>query len=347
MREPKVPPRAALRIIFSIVVFVILAITNLIVGTLLFSLIQVGVLKKNDSPNVMFLVVVLAIVSILVGTVVAAVISRIPLKPVNVLINGMNQLARGDYRVMIDLGNFSIAREVSESFNTMAGELQNTEMLRSDFVNNFSHEFKTPIVSIRGFAKLLKKENLTDEQQREYLDIIVNESNRLADMATSVLDLTKIENQSILTDVTRFNLSEQIRNCVLLLEKKWSQKRLTITVDFDEYEIDANMEMLKQVWINLIDNAVKFSPAAGEIGISITKSLEVIAVLVKNSGTEICEEDRKRIFNKFYQGDTSHSSEGTGIGLSIVKRIIELHKGSISVISSPEETTFTIRLPEE
>ncbi|WP_088225591.1 HAMP domain-containing sensor histidine kinase [Desulfosporosinus sp. FKB] len=347
MREPKVPPHVALRIIFSIVVFVILAITNLIVGTVVFSLIQVGVLKKNDSPNVMFLVVMLAIVSILVGTVVAAVISRIPLKPVNVLINAMNRLASGDYGAMIDLGNFSIAREVSESFNTMASELQNTEMLRSDFVNNFSHEFKTPIVSIRGFAKLLKKENFTDELQREYLDIIVNESNRLADMATNVLDLTKIENQSILTDVTRFNLSEQIRNCVLLLEKKWSQKSLTITVDFDEYEIDANEEMLKQVWINLIDNAVKFSPIAGEIGISITKSLEVLAVSIKNNGTEICEEDRKRIFSKFYQGDTSHSSEGTGIGLSIVKRIIELHKGSISVISSPEETTFTILLPKE
>lgn len=347
MREPKAPPRAALKIIFSIVVFIILSITMLIVGIMVFALIQVGVLQKNDSPNLLFLVIVLAIVSILVGTVVAAILSRIPLKPVNVLINGMNRLASGDYGVMVDLGNFSIAREVSESFNIMAGELQNTEMLRSDFVNNFSHEFKTPIVSIRGFAKLLKKGNLTDEHQREYLNIILNESSRLADMATNVLNLTKIENQSILTDVTRFNLSEQIRNCVLLLEKKWLQKSLTVIVDFDEYEIDANEEMLKQVWINLIDNAVKFSPAAGEIGISITKSLEVLAVSVRNKGTEICEEDRKRIFNKFYQGDTSHSPEGTGIGLSIVKLIIELHKGSISVISLPEETTFTILLPKK
>ncbi|MPM07787.1 Alkaline phosphatase synthesis sensor protein PhoR [bioreactor metagenome] len=234
---------------------------------------------------------------------------------------------------------------MSQSFNALAEELQNTEMLRSDFVNNFSHEFKTPIVSIRGFAKLLQKGNLPAEQQREYLGIIADESTRLAEMATHVLDLTKIENQSILTDVTRFNLSEQIRGAVLLLEKKWSQKGLTIAAEFDEYEIEANEEMLKQVWINLIDNSVKFSPQGGEIGLSIAKTADGIAVAVKNNGAEIAEEDQKRIFNKFYQGDTSHAAEGTGIGLAIVKRIVELHKGKISVVSSPRETVFTVSLP--
>lgn len=347
MRKPKAPPRAALTIIFAIVVFIILAITMLIVGSMVFLLIQAGVLEKISSPNVMFLIVVLALSSILIGTVVAAIMSRIPLKPVNVLINGMNRLASGDYGARIDLGNLLVAQEVSDSFNTLASELQNTEMLRSDFVNNFSHEFKTPIVSIRGFAKLLKKGNLPDELQREYFDIIVDESTRLADMATNVLNLTKIQNQSILTDITRFNLSEQIRNCILLLEKKWSQKDLTVTADFTEYNINANEEFLKQVWINLIDNAVKFSPEAGEIGISITEEPGVVTISVKNNGPEISSEGKKRIFDKFWQADTSHASEGTGIGLSVAKRIIELHKGSISVISSSEETVFTVRLPKE
>lgn len=345
MKEPKIPPRAALTILFSIVVFIILTITMFIVGLVAFLLLQAGVLKQIGPPNVMLLILVIALASILVGTVVGAIMSRFPLKPVNILISGMNRLASGDYGARIDLGNLSIAQDVSDSFNTLASELQKTEMLRSDFVNNFSHEFKTPIVSIRGFAKLLKKGNSPDEQQLEYLDIIVDESTRLADMATNVLNLTKIENQSILTDITRFNLSEQIRNCILLLEKKWSQKNLTVNADFDEYEINANEEMLKQVWINLIDNAVKFSPMVGEIDISITKTPVEVTISVENSGLEIGEEDRKRIFNKFYQCDTSHSSEGTGIGLAIVKRIIDLHKGSISVIGSQNQTTFSVVLP--
>ena len=345
MKEPKSPHRAALTLVFAILVFIILVITMFIVGSVIFLLVRTGVLAGISSPIIMVPIIVLAFASILIGTVVATIISRIPLKPVNILISGMNQLASGDYKVRIDFGHHPIAREMSDSFNTLASELQNTEMLRSDFVNNFSHEFKTPIVSILGFAKLLQKRTLPDEQQREYLDIIVEESTRLADMATSVLNLTKVENQSILIDITHFNLTEQIRNCVLLLEKKWSKKSLTVAVDFDEYEIDANEEMLKQVWINLLDNAVKFSPEAGEICISIAKSPGMIHISIKNNGAEISEEDRNRIFNKFYQGDKSHFSEGTGIGLAIVKRIIDLHKGSISVVSSPAQTIFTVLLP--
>lgn len=343
--EPGAHHRAALTILFAVVVFIVLVITMFIVGGAVFLLVKTGILVEADFRNGVVPTAVLAISSIAIGTFVATVMSRIPLRPVNTLINGMNRLAGGDYGARIDLGRGSVALEMSQSFNALAEELQNTEMLRSDFVNNFSHEFKTPIVSIRGFAKLLQKGTLPQEQQREYLGIIADESARLAEMATHVLDLTKIENQSILTDVTHFNLSEQIRGAVLLLEKKWSQKGLTIAAEFDEYEIDASEEMLKQVWINLIDNAVKFSPKGGEIGLSISKTAEGVTVTVKNNGAEISEEDRKRIFNKFYQGDTSHASEGTGIGLAIVKRIVELHKGKISVVSSPQETVFTVSLP--
>lgn len=347
MKEPKASHRAALTLLFAIVVFIILVITMFIVGSVIFLLVRTGVLAGISSPNIMVPIVMLAFASILIGTVVATIMSRIPLKPVNILINGMNRLANGDYEARIDFGHHPVAREISESFNTLARELQNTEMLRSDFINNFSHEFKTPIVSIRGFAKLLQKRTLSDEQQREYLDIIVEESTRLTDMATNVLNLTKVENQNILIDITRFNLSEQIRNCVLLLEKKWSEKNLTVTVDFDEYEIDANEDLLKQVWINLLDNAVKFSPKAGEIGIAMSKCSGLLSISIKNNGAEISKEDRTRIFNKFYQGDKSHSSEGTGIGLAIVKRIIDLHKGNITVVSSSKETIFTVLLPQK
>lgn len=344
MKEMKVPPRIVLTFLFSAMVFAILAITMIIVGSVVFLLAKAGAFERIYVPNVILPILMLALASMLVGTVVGAIVSRIPLRPVNVLINGMARLASGDYAARIDLGKFSIAQKLSKSFNTLAEELQNTEMLRSDFINNFSHEFKTPIVSIRGFAKLLQKGALPEEQQREYLAIIVEESTRLSDMATSVLNLAKVENQSILTDLSWFNLSEQIRNCILLLEKKWIKKRLIMIADFDEHYITANEEMLKQVWINLIDNAVKFSLEAGEISISITEAPGAITVSMRNNGAEISRDNIKRIFHKFYQGDTSHSSEGTGIGLAIVKRIIDLHKGGISVVSSPEETIFSVRL---
>ncbi|HML46416.1 MAG TPA: HAMP domain-containing sensor histidine kinase [Clostridia bacterium] len=347
MKDMKTPPRIVLTFLFSAMVFAILAITMLIIGSIVFLLAKAGLFERMRELNVILSILVLALASMLVGTVVGAVLSRIPLRPVNVLISGMARLASGDYAARIDLGKFSIAQKLSESFNALAAELQNTEMLRSDFVNNFSHEFKTPIVSIRGFAKLLQKGSLQDEQRREYLAIIVEESTRLSDMATSVLNLAKIENQSILTDLSRFNLSEQIRNCILLLEKKWTKKGLTMIADFDEHYIVANEEMLKQVWINLIDNAVKFSPEAGEIGISIAEVPGAITVSVKNNGAEISRESMQRIFHKFYQGDASHSSEGTGLGLAIVKRIVDLHKGSISVASSPEETVFSVKLSGE
>jgi signal transduction histidine kinase len=224
----------------------------------------------------------------------------------------------------------------------MAEELEHTEVLRGDFVNNFSHEFKTPIVSIAGFTKLLKKGNLTEEQRAEYLDIIEEESLRLSEMATNVLNMTKIENQTILTDVTTYNLSEQMRSCVLLLEKRWTNKKLELSLEFDEYNICACEELLKQVWINLIDNSVKYSPEYGVIVIRIREEGENYHISIANSGIEIPEEKRQKIFEKFYQADESHSSAGNGIGLSIVKSVIDLHGGKVWVECKNGITTFHV-----
>ena len=236
--------------------------------------------------------------------------------------------------------------QISDGFNKMAQELQNTEMLRSDFINNFSHEFKTPIVSIAGFAKLLKRGNLTQRQREEYLDIIEEESMRLSDMATNVLNLTKVENQTILTGQSTFNLSEQLRASILLLERKWSKKNLQWQLEFGEYRITANEELLKQVWINLLDNAIKFSPEGGTIAVRITEQGGTLAVSVRNAGAAIPQPEQEKIFRKFYQADESHSSEGNGIGLAIVKRVTELHRGTVVVRSGNDETTFTVTLPE-
>lgn len=217
-------------------------------------------------------------------------------------------------------------------------------MLRGDFINNFSHEFKTPIVSVAGFAKLLRKGNLTEKQKEEYLTIIEEESLRLASMATNMLNLTRVENQIILTDISSFNLSEQLRSCILLLEDKWEKKQIDFKIDFEEHMISGNEELLKQAWINLLDNAIKFSPESGVIELQITMDKGTVNVAIINSGEEIPPSAQARIFNKFYQADTSHSAEGNGIGLAIVKRVAELHGGSITVQSRNGCTVFTVAI---
>ena len=290
----------------------------------------------------------MTVISLFLGGVIAFFGSRIPLKPVNNIINKMNRLAAGDFKTRLEykstLPSRSAVREFAESFNTMAEQLENTEMLRNDFINNFSHEFKTPIVSITGLANLLEVGDLTDEQRIQYAKAIREESMRLSTMASNVLQLTKVENQTILTDVSKFNISEQIRSSVLLLEEKWTSKNIDLQLDFDEYTIEANEELLKQVWINLIDNAVKFVPINGTVILEIIDDGEFFTVNISNTGSEIPEDKRERIFNKFYQVDESHATQGNGIGLAIVKRIVELHNGSITVKSENNLITFSVVL---
>lgn len=351
MKRAERQQRLALTILFSFVVFCFFIITMFIVGGTIIFLVHKGVLKHvNDVPRVDHLIINIMIASVLLGTVLTAITSRIPLKPVNSFINAMNRLASGDYKARLHFGKYfekhPTAIELMESFNHMAEELEKTEMLRSDFINNFSHEFKTPIVSIAGFAKLLKQGNLTEEQRMEYINIIEEESLRLADMATNVLKLTKLENQTILTGVSEFNLSEQIRNCVLLLENKWTKKNITPELSFDEYTVYANEEMLKEVWINLLDNAIKFSDEGGTVKVDITEMESRILVSVTDIGTEIPQEARENIFRKFYQADESHSVAGNGIGLAIVKKILDLHGGDITVSSRNRKTVFTVSLPK-
>lgn len=340
----------SLDITVSVFVFFILCASLATTIGVAYLLDYFGLIKDvGQMPKTPQLILFLSVSSIVVGCGISIITMKFPLKPVKTLIIQMNRLSSGDFRTRLQFSKLisihPVFSEITESFNTMAQELEGTEMLRSDFINNFSHEFKTPIVSIAGFAKLLKKGNLTEEQREEYINIIEAESRRLADMATNVLNLTKVENQTILTDVSSFNLSEQIRSCVLLLENKWTEKNVDLNIDFNEYTINANEEMLKQVWINLIDNAVKFTSAGGYIEIKINSEQDMLNVTVTNSGSDIPVEKQQKIFSKFYQIDESHSSKGNGIGLAIVKRVVDLHKGEITVTSKDGLTSFIVSLP--
>ena len=344
--------RTSLTIVVSLLVFCMLcaAIGLAVLGVYVLN--WTGVMAGAvDEMGMGAIVLFMSVISLILGWVLVFLLIRIPLTPIHNLILRMNRLAKGDFKARIDgkgiLSNHPTIREATRSFNKLAKELEHTDMLRSDFVNNFSHEFKTPIVSIAGFAKLLKRGNLTNEQRVAYLTSIEEESMRLSYMATNVLNLTKVENQTILTDVTPFNLSEQVRSAVLLLENKWVEKDIQLQLDFDEYIMEGNEELLKQVWINLIDNAVKFSPRGGEVILDVAEDRETVTVTISNTGPEIPPEKLDKIFNKFYQTDESHATEGNGIGLAIVRRVVDLHRGHASVTSQDGITTFAVHLPRK
>lgn len=344
--------RWGLTLLVSTIIFIFLFVSVVLAGIVGYVLVKAGVVNIMDgtahSPN--RIIVLMLINSLVLGAIVSAFASRFPLKPINKIISQMNRLASGDFKARLEFGkpfgNHSTAVEIADSFNKMAEELESTEMLRSDFINNFSHEFKTPIVSIAGFAKLLKRGNLTEEQKKEYIDIIEEESMRLAAMATNVLNLTKYENQTILSDVTTFNLSEQLRSSILALEGKWAKKNINFNLDFGEHMISGNKDMLNHVWLNLIDNAIKYSDEDGTVEISVIDQDNSYTVSILNYGIEIAPEQQTKIFKKFYQADESHASEGNGIGLALVKGITELHKGKVSVCCKNGATTFTIELPK-
>ena len=343
--------RFSMTLVFSVIVFLVL-IAAVVFGVLALStLYWTGVISGFEDQLSLstFLLCVLGF-SVVTGAVISLLIALIPLRPVNELINHMNKLADGDFEARLEytssIGNHKVFAEIKDSLNKLAEELANTEMLRSDFVNNFSHEFKTPIVSIAGLAKLLNSNTLTEEERTKYLNAIEEESRRLSTMATNVLSLTKVENQSILTEITEFNLSEQIRSCILLLEDKWVKKRIELEIDFDEYDIMANYELLKEVWINLVDNAVKFTEAGGTVSLKIIDSTLAYTVLVANSAKPINEEDKAKIFAKFYQIDKSHTTVGNGIGLAIVEKIVRLHKGKAEVGYENGMVVFSVTIPK-
>ena len=340
-----------LTFLFASIIFLAMFATVAVSAVATFFIVESDLIPTTEEmvPLIWTTCAVMVLVSLPVGGLFAVFMSKMPMRPIREMMDGMDRLAGGDFHTRIVpgriMGNYPHFVALTESFNKMAEQLDHTEVLRSDFINNFSHEFKTPIVSIAGFAKLLRRGKLSREQQEEYLAIIEEESMRLSCMATNVLNLTKIENQAILTDVTTYNLSEQLRSCMLLLEDEWSRKKMEPVLEFGEYDITANEEMMRQVFINLIDNAVKYSSPGGEIRVEISRNEKSTCVSVTNAGAAIPDEIREKIFCKFYQGDESHATMGNGIGLAIVKRVVQLHSGSVGVESRDGFNTFTLTLP--
>ena len=288
-------------------------------------------------------------VCILIAVSMVVMIRMVFIHPLQQNIEAMKKLANGDFTVRVNHAEHGyVPREMVEfeqSFNKAAEELGGTEILRKDFINNFSHEFKTPIVSISGFADLLLEEQLPPEDQKEYLTIIRDESRRLADLATNILTLNRVESQTILTDKACFSLDEQLRQSVLVTQQKWRQKELDFDADLVPAEYTGSEGLLKEVWLNLLDNAAKFSPENGTISVTLHREQGRPVVAVTDHGCGMDAETCRHIFEQFYQGDTSHRTQGNGLGLAMAQKIAALHGGAVTVDSRPGSgSCFTVVL---
>lgn len=337
--------RIGMTLFFSLTIFVTSVIAALIVGVISYLIINFTPVETfSNNPYMLILSVLFA--SIVVGTSLSPIMGHFALRPVRTVIAALDRLSGGDFSTRLHITHPPEFQDLADSFNTMAEELGSVELLRTDFINNFSHEFKTPIVSIKGFAEILKSNDLTIKERNEYLDIVISESTRLATLATNVLNLSKIENQSILTDQRIFDLSEQIRRCILMFESKWEQKKISLSVYLQDVSCTGNEELLNQVWINLLDNALKFTPECGKIMISLKKTTEEAIFMLRDNGAGIGEASVANIFTKFYQEDHSHSTVGNGLGLTLAKKIVDLHEGHITCTSKiGEGTEFIVSLP--
>lgn len=297
--------------------------------------------------NVLLLVALLC-VSLVMGILVTSFLSKWVFYPIKKLGTAMEAVADGDFSVRLETkSNAKEIQEVFSGFNLMVHELEATEILQSDFTSNVSHEFKTPINAIEGYAMLLQGCETLEEEQRQYVEKILFNTQRLSSLVGNILLLSRIENQSIQTNRSRFSLDEQIRKSIVALEAAWTQKDVEWDVDMDSVEYLGNENLMYHVWDNLIGNAVKFSPPCGLIRIRLRQLGERIVFTIDDNGPGISEADRRHIFDKFYQADSSHKQEGNGLGLALVKRILAIADGQIEVENlSGGGCRFTVTLKD-
>lgn len=300
-----------------------------------------------NSYNIMPLELKFLVLAVVLGFGVAVILNRAFIRPLAQLAKAMQQVAAGDFTVQLDSkGSLSDIKKIYSSFNLMVEALASTETLQSDFVSNVSHEFKTPINAIEGYASLLQDSELPREQQMQYVGKIMFNTRRLSDLVGNILLLSKVDNNSIRPKATAYRLDEQIRQSIFALERKWTEKNIDFDIEMDEVEYFGYESFMQHVWTNLIDNAIKFNPYGGEIRLRLSREGDNIAFSVADNGAGIPESEQNSIFRRFYQVDSSHKGEGNGLGLALVKRIVTASGGTITVNSEVGKgACFVVKLP--
>ena len=324
--------------------YVLLALSEIVIAAgvaLLLNWLLEDVLEFRLAPW-LWVVIFSVVLSVVLGWILSAFF----FEPIIRLSRAMRRVGDGDFSIQLE--TFSRIREVRdtyENFNLMTQALASTEIIQTDFVSNVSHEFKTPINAIEGYTTLLQSGE-QNEEQALYIDKILLNTRRLNELVSNILLLNRVDHQTIGSNCARYRLDEQVRQAIVLLESKWSEKSLDLDVDLESLEYFGNESLLLHVWVNLIDNAIKFNPEGGLLQIRLFRSAEQIVFTVEDSGPGIPQDAQGHIFDKFYQADTSRVAEGNGLGLALVKRVLDLCEGTVSAENLPQTgCRFTVALP--
>lgn len=324
-----------------IVLFSSIIVSGVVIVAIILSL-NINILDMlKEKPFIS--IFILIVTEVLVGIIMTIAIGNPIIKIMDELEKILKEITKGNYKVR--LKDTKYLKEMNKNFNKMVAELDSVEILRSDFINNFSHELKTPLVSIKGYAEELKRSDLTKEERDKYLDIIITEANRLTSLSTNILNLSKIEKQEILTDTKKVNIGESVRQVVLMELKKIEKKNISLDLEIDDCYSLANEGMIEQVFINIIENSIKFTDDNGKISIKVYEDKDLIKVKIKDNGRGIAKENLDHIFDKFYTTKDKNNNIGNGLGLALTKKIIDLHSGKIEVNSEKNKySEFVITL---
>ena len=340
----KISPKISMRLFFILFVTIELLLIN--AGAVLIIEFFDGVFPLiRKIPRFIWLLVVSAVL----GSALTTLLVKMLFDPILTLGKAMEKVAKGDYSVRLDTRYvFREIRQIHEDFNRMTQELNSTEILKTEFVSNVSHEFKTPINAIEGYATLLQgTEDQDRNQQKEYVEKILFNTRRLSKLAGNILLLSKVDNQGIQSGCTTFRLDEQIRQSILALQPKWEEKNNDFDVNLERTQYRGNENLLMHVWTNLIENAIKYGPRDGLITMKLFRKDGSLKFIIEDQGDGISPEAQKHIFDRFYQADSSRKAEGNGLGLALVRQILALYQGEIQMENRKEGgSRFIVTLPE-
>ncbi len=344
------------RSIFEVIIAVLLSAT--VILTITYFLTDLLFQRLNWLPPLLVAVAIKSLLGLLVCFVLLTAIGRLigskqrdqRIGMFSPILDAMRKIAQGDFSIRVDEAQHAddFVGVLAKSVNTMAVELNEMEQMRQEFISNVSHEIQSPLTSIRGFARALQNDRLSEEDRCHYLMIIETESMRLSKLTDNLLKLATLESDQVKFEPKPFRLDKQIRNLILVAEPQWMEKRLDMDVALDEVTVCADEDLLSQVWNNLIHNSIKFTPPNGKICVQLVRHGDKAEFSIRDTGVGISAEDQQHVFERFYKGDKSRERArgGSGLGLSIAQKIVGMHDGVIAVESQPGNgTTFTVSLP--
>ena len=329
-----------------------LIIFSCLIAATLFFILTTTIIRllgiKIFSVNSTIYLVISLVISFVIAYIIAIIVSKKTGKDYESLKKALSEVANGNFDIVIpEITSRHYLSPIIKDFNTTVKQLKGLEIMRSEFITNFSHELKTPITSINGFAELLLTDELTVAERKEYAQIIYNESNRLLKLAKNTLLLSKLEGQTLVSEKSIFSFDEMVTNAILLIEKELEEKDIELEIKLDKVNYYWDSSLLSQVVINLLSNAVKYSKNGGLITVELHEKTGYVFFSVKDNGIGMDEKTKNKIFDRYYQGDSSHKTDGNGLGLAIVQKIIDLCGGKIDVGSTlGEGSFFLVTLPE-